>query len=91
MVSTALIGATGASSVLLACTTTFLLMTRLVFKESALLRAFAVRAAMSVLISSVLAMVGSLVGVKKTARQKAMIDKEIQQFYFEDYVHAEKD
>ena len=33
----------------------------------------------------------SWMGMKKTTEQKFILDKEIQKFYFEEYVHAEKD
>jgi hypothetical protein len=38
-----------------------------------------------------LAAAASFVGVKETAKQCAVLDKEIQQFYFEDYIHSEKE
>jgi hypothetical protein len=38
-----------------------------------------------------LAAAASFAGVKETAKQRAVLDKEIQQFYFEDYIHSEKE
>ena len=60
-------------------------------KESASSRCLVVKAAVSIMISSVLTAVTSWIGMKKVAEKKVVLDKEIQKFYFEDYIHAEKD
>ena len=62
----------------------------MMIKESAS-RCLVVKAAVSVMFSSVLTAVTSWIGMKKVAEKKIVLDKEIQKFYFEDYVHAEKD
>ena len=90
LLSTALIGATGASSMLFACTSIFLLVSRVLLRQS-VSKGLAFKATLSVMFSSSVTIAASWIGVKKTIEKKLILDKEIQKFYFEDYVHAEKD
>jgi len=90
LLSTTLIGATGASGVILVCSSAFLLVSRVLLRESAS-RGVAFRATLSVMLTSALAIAASWAGVKNIAQQKVRLNKEIRQFYFEDYIHAEKD
>ena len=55
------------------------------------LRGIVLKITASVMILSVLATVASWKGIKETEKRKTTLNKEIQQFYFEDYVHAEKE
>ena len=90
LISNALVGATGASCAITSCTIMFLLMTKLILRQWAS-NGLVFRTSATVLFPSVLVTVASWVGVKKTTQQKTMLDKEIQRFYFEDYVHADKE
>jgi len=90
MLSTTLNGAIGAFGVLWTCTAVLIIVARMMIKESAS-RCLVFKAAVSVMFSSVLTAVTSWMGMKKVAEKKVVLDKEIQKFYFEDYVHAEKD
>lgn len=90
LVSTALVGATGASGTIIACTSVFLMLSRVLFRQQPDLRNVALKVAMSTLSSSILTMIAFWKGVKKVANQRAELEKEIQRFYFEDYVHADK-
>ena len=90
LASNVLLGATGASGLLLACTSMFLLLTRALIREPSS-RHMIFKVATTAICSSLLAAAASFAGVKETAKQCALLDKEIQQFYFEDYIHSEKD
>lgn len=90
VLSTALTGATGASGVLLVCTSICLLFTRVLVKDLAW-RGLVVRSTLPGMLSTVLACAASWLGVKKIVKQRMGLDAEIQKFYFEDYIHAEKD
>ncbi|KAL7546528.1 hypothetical protein ACHAWF_009940, partial [Thalassiosira exigua] len=85
LLHTALVGATGASGVLLLCSSVVLAAARLLLGEA--------KSAIwgGAVVSLFAATVGSWAGAKEASKRKAKLDKEIQGFYFEDYVHAEKD
>ena len=63
----------------------------MMIKESVSSRCLLFKAIALVMFSSVLTAVTSWIGMKKVAEKKIVLDKEIQKFYFEDYIHAEKD
>jgi pheophorbide a oxygenase len=90
LASTALLGATGASGLLLVCTSMFLIFTTVLIREPSHRHTIA-KVACTAICSSLLAAAASFAGVKETAKQRAVLDKEIQQFYFEDYIHSEKE
>ena len=66
------------------------LYTRLLIKDLAW-RGLVVRSTLPGMLSTVLACTASWLGVKKIVKQRMGLDAEIQKFYFEDYIHAEKD
>lgn len=90
LISTGLVGATGASGAIMAGTTLFTLMATVLLKQSAS-RNIVLRAAMGALSCSGLSGIACWTGVKRITKQKAALEKNIQRFYFEDYVHSEKD
>ena len=79
-----------ASGLLLVCTSMFLIFTRVLIREPSPRHAVA-KVACTATRSSLLAAAASFAGVKEMAKQCAVLDKEIQQFYFEDYIHSEKE
>ena len=83
LATTALVGATGASSILAALASVLLVAARLIRAQ--------IKLGMPMFLASALAVVGSFVGAKRAMKEGQRLDKEIQRFYFEDYVHAEKD
>eukprot|EP00567_Pseudictyota_dubia_P012713 CAMPEP_0197453320 /NCGR_PEP_ID=MMETSP1175-20131217/34592_1 /TAXON_ID=1003142 /ORGANISM="Triceratium dubium, Strain CCMP147" /LENGTH=615 /DNA_ID=CAMNT_0042986571 /DNA_START=88 /DNA_END=1935 /DNA_ORIENTATION=+ len=82
---TALVGAAGASGVLTASAALAFTCARL-FRQASLSKA-----ALFMLLPSAVAGVGSFLGAKRAIREGEEMEKEIRRFYFEDYVHAEKD
>ena len=79
-----------ASGLLLVCTSMFLIFTRVLIREPSPRHTVA-KVACTATRSSLLAAAASFAGVKEMAKQCAVLDKEIQQFYFEDYIHSEKE
>ena len=98
---TALIGASGASATLCLSTvffsvlySTFMALTRLrqggAVEKGAIISSKMVVAATTAIFSTAIATIGSWIGSKEIIAKQTKTAQEIQQFYFEDYVHAEK-
>jgi hypothetical protein len=81
--STALLGAAGASGLLLACSSMLLIFARVLFREPSS-RHMIFKVALKSISLSLLATFVSFTAVKETAKHCAKLNKEIQQFYFED-------
>ena len=75
--TTALVGASGASAFLTVAAALLSVVPKF-------------RSALPVVLASALATAGSICASQKAMSAKAKLEKEIQRFYFEDYVHAEK-
>jgi pheophorbide a oxygenase len=87
--STALLGAAGGSCLLLACSFIFLILTRAIFREPSFRRVM-FKVVCTTICSSLSAAAAAFAGVKEIARRRATLEKEIQHFYFEDYIHSDK-
>jgi hypothetical protein len=87
--STALLGAAGGSCLLLACSSISLILTRALFREPSF-RRMMFKVAWTTVCSSLLAAAAAFAGVKEMTMRRASLEKEIQQFYFEDYIHSDK-
>ncbi|CAB9529544.1 TIC 55, chloroplastic [Seminavis robusta] len=81
----ALVGAAGASGVLTVSAAIVGILTKWTASSSSS------RMALVAMISCATATVGSIWGARKSLQEREKTEKEIRRFYFEDYVHAEKD
>lgn len=89
MISTALLGASGASSVLTISPAIFLVFSRLVARSSQA-TVTATRAGISVMLSCFLTAIGCFFAARMARKKVAVLENDIKPFYFEDYIHAEK-